>query len=133
MSCRFHVSYPTTSCHNGHDVSSWVGRHVGELSQRLSNAVITEIHTLVGEGLRDARAMQAIFAAKYGDYQGRAYHPRLKDIRCHIALALRRNQKSRVDQTEMQHKGKMELNHFNYLLRYSARFLQTPLLLLLFR
>ncbi|XP_065196481.1 uncharacterized protein LOC135827972 [Sycon ciliatum] len=37
---------------------------------------------------------------------GRAYHPELKDIRSHIALATHKLQQSRLDQTQMAHKVK---------------------------
>ena len=99
---RFYVSAPKASCHSGHEVKTWVGVLTAKLSQRVSPLVIQEIHDLVEQGLRDARAMDAIFSMKYGSIQGRAYHPTLKDIRGHVSLALRQLQQSRVDQTEIK-------------------------------
>eukprot|EP00117_Sycon_ciliatum_P030213 scpid77271/ scgid0065/ len=98
---RYVVSCPTTVSHTGHDCQSWKGKMAGELSQRLSKEVIQHILQFTEKGLRDARAIQTFFSIEYSKESGRAYHPELKDIRSHIALATHNLQQSRLDQTEM--------------------------------
>ena len=66
------------------------------------NFIISLIHELVSERLRDARSIQKILKARFPEESGRAFHPLLKDIRYHIAHAS--VQASPIDQIDTEKK-----------------------------
>ena len=72
----------------------------------MDERIITKIHQLVNEGVRDVREMQMFRSSPLPPPTSRRYNPKKKDVRNHIYIAAVKLKFSKLDQENLEFKVK---------------------------